>query len=86
MRAAIQAIILTAQKFNFTRLAIPAISTGIYGFDMEICARTMYQELKLYASAPHMPTCPSGIKSIRICLYDNASLVVFRRVLDTEFC
>ncbi len=52
-------------------ITIPAISTGIFGYPIERCARIMLKTIQNYSSGE------TSIREIRICLFDAAALDVF---------
>ena len=71
--------------FNSLRLAddeklhtitFPAISTGIFGYPIDRCARIMLETIKNYCAGE------TSIQEIRFCLFDAAAMDVFRQTAD----
>jgi O-acetyl-ADP-ribose deacetylase len=62
-----------ADRLELASIAFPAISTGIFGFPKERAARIFLETLQNYfATNPS-----SGLKLVRLTLYDRPSLTVF---------
>ncbi|MCY0859628.1 MAG: ADP-ribose-binding protein, partial [Sulfolobaceae archaeon] len=66
-----------AEELNLTSIALPAISTGIYGYPYEICARIMAKVLKDYK--------PKTLKRAIVCLYNQEAYDVFKKIFDETF-
>jgi O-acetyl-ADP-ribose deacetylase (regulator of RNase III) len=64
-----------ATKGNLQSIAFPAISTGIFGYPIERCAKIMLAETKKYLSANSLPS------EVTFCLYDDSALNVFQDAL-----
>jgi O-acetyl-ADP-ribose deacetylase len=62
-----------ADRLELASIAFPAISTGIFGFPKERAARIFLETLQDYFAAK--PS--SGLKLVRLTLYDRPSLTVF---------
>ena len=62
-----------ADELKLSSLAMPAISTGIYGFPRERAAKIILQAIREYFSS----SSSSGIKQVRIVLFDQASADAF---------
>ncbi len=62
-----------ADELGVSSLAMPAISTGIFGFPRPRAAKIMLRSIQDYFSA----TVPSSIKQIRIILFDAANIEAF---------
>jgi len=57
-------------------VALPAISTGIFGFPMEKAAEIMLFEVVEYLEGE------TGLQKVVFCLYDEAALRVFAEAID----
>ncbi|HEU24095.1 MAG: Appr-1-p processing protein [Mesoaciditoga sp.] len=66
-----------ADELNLKSITFPAISSGIYGFPKDRCARIFYEVVKRYFSRK------SSIELVRMCLYSKEELEVFERVFDS---
>lgn len=73
LSSAIRGSLQLAERLGLASIAFPAISTGIFGYPIERAARVFLVTLQDYFSAN--PT--SGLKLVRITLYDRPSLTVF---------
>ncbi|MFP3202094.1 MAG: ADP-ribose-binding protein [Sulfolobus sp.] len=76
LELAIKNSLLKADELGLESIAIPAISTGIYGYPYEICAKVMARVLKNYA--------PKTLKKVRVVLYIQDAYDVFKNVFDNE--
>lgn len=65
-----------AEENNIVSLTFPAISTGVFGFPRDACARIMLQTVHRYLSGP------TGIKKVVFALYDSYSLEAFKKELE----
>jgi O-acetyl-ADP-ribose deacetylase (regulator of RNase III) len=66
----------TADKLGLKSLAMPAISTGAYGFPLEICARIMKKELEEFSKRK------KSLEKIIVCLYGKEAYQKFKRVFE----
>lgn len=57
-------------------LSFPAISTGIFGYPLDRCAKIMLSAVNQYCTGK------TTIEEIRFCLFDDASLKVFINSAD----
>ena len=76
LELAIKNSLLKADELGLESIAIPAISTGIYGYPYEICVKVMARVLKNYA--------PKTLKKVRVVLYTQDAYDVFKNVFDNE--
>jgi O-acetyl-ADP-ribose deacetylase len=70
-----------ADELKCKSVAFPAISTGIFGFPKDRAAGIIFESIKNYFGANGN----SGIGLVRLVLFDDASVQVFRDVWDTVF-
>jgi O-acetyl-ADP-ribose deacetylase (regulator of RNase III) len=74
LRSAVQNSLKLAERQNFQTISLPAISSGIFGFPKDRCAKII-----LSAVQKHLKQHPSGsLCEVRVCLFDEATLQVFR--------
>jgi O-acetyl-ADP-ribose deacetylase (regulator of RNase III) len=59
-------------------VAFPAISTGIFGYPVERCARTMLATAISYLQGN------TGLEKVVFCLFGRASLGVFAKELESQ--
>lgn len=69
LAAAVRGALGLAERLGLTSIAMPAISTGIFGFPKERAALLILKTVREYLD--HHPT--SGLAQIRIILYDLAT-------------
>ncbi len=74
LRAAVIGALTVAEEHNLTSLALPAISTGIFGFPKDRGARVIMQAILDYFG--QQPA--SHLREVRITLIDALTVSVFR--------
>lgn len=62
-----------ADRENLKSIAFPAISTGIFGFPKDRCAKIMLSTTIGYLEGP------TKLEMVIYCLYDNETLVIFEK-------
>ena len=67
-----------ADSKGLKSIAFPAISTGIFGFPTERCAKIMLDVTVSYVSGD---TC---LRQVVFCLFDRATVAVFKKQLATS--
>ena len=63
-------------KHSLKSIAFPAISTGIFGYPIEKCAKIMIDTTKQYLYSN------TQIEKVIFCLYTNSDFAVFERELN----
>jgi len=77
LAAAVEGSLALADHLQLKSLAIPAISTGIFGFPKERAARVMLTAMRQYFEQN-----PAGeLRQVRLVLYDQETLDAFRKAL-----
>ncbi len=66
-----------AEKHNLSSIAFPAISTGIFGYPMDRCAKVMLSTVLAYVKKS------TGLKHVLFCLYDASALKIFENTFQT---
>lgn len=61
----------TAQDNGIHTISLPAISTGIFGYPIERCARIMLRTVQSFCQKD------TSLVEVRFCLFDEAALRVF---------
>jgi putative ATPase len=79
LRAAIHGVLRIAAEHRFESVAIPAISTGIFGFPKERAARIILAAIEDWA-----PDESAGLKEIRITVLDEPTVAVFREIFEAR--
>jgi len=81
LQAAVTGTLELADRLSLASLAVPAISTGIYGFPKPRAARIMLAALQSYFSRQS----GSKLRQVRIVLFDQLTLDAFSSVWDDIF-
>lgn len=71
---AVRSVLEIVDKNDLTSVSIPAISTGIYGFPVQLCCQLMGKTIRRYID--DKPTSMKG-KKIIICNFDDPTTEVF---------
>ena len=61
-------------------IAFPAISTGIFGYPIDRCAKILISTTKEYIAAE------TQVKEVIFCLFSNSDYKVFNKELDWNIC
>lgn len=73
LASAITGTLRLADELNLTSIAMPAISTGIFGFPKDRAAGIIFKSINTYFGARG----DSSVKLVRIVLFDDSSVKVF---------
>jgi O-acetyl-ADP-ribose deacetylase len=68
-----------AAELEAASVALPSLSTGIFGFPVDRAARLLLRE-----GIAHLEADPSG-RRVVFCLFDRATFEAYRRALDEAF-
>jgi O-acetyl-ADP-ribose deacetylase (regulator of RNase III) len=79
LRNATLSVLRLADEEAIHSLAFPAISTGIFGYPIDRCAKIMLQAVKDYCEGK------THIQEIRFCLFDDPAIQVFSSTAGTLF-
>lgn len=75
LATAVRAVLRVAQERGLSSIALPAISTGIFGFPKERAAEVIFRALR-----DHFDENPgSGLKLVRVVLFDRPTVEAFLR-------
>jgi len=66
-----------ADKNNLKSMAFPAISTGIFGFPKDRCAKIMLSTTIAYLEGP------TKLERVVYCLYDQETFEIFKNTLQS---
>jgi O-acetyl-ADP-ribose deacetylase (regulator of RNase III) len=78
LRGATLESLMLAEKYGIKSIAFPAISTGIFGYPIDRCARIMLNEVVSYLQGE------TTIEVVQFCLFDQDAFGVFERELKKE--
>jgi O-acetyl-ADP-ribose deacetylase (regulator of RNase III) len=79
LSAAVRSSLALADRHGLKSVAIPAISTGNFGFPVERCARILLTEVHRYLQGG------TKLSRVIVCLYDEATWKLFARELRRGF-
>ncbi|MFN7973600.1 MAG: macro domain-containing protein [Acidobacteriota bacterium] len=78
LESAVDAALSVAGGLGASSIAMPAISTGIYGYPKEDGARVIVGAIRGHFAAHE----PSPVRSVRITLIDAPSVAIFKGILE----
>lgn len=81
LAAAVSGSLKVADGLGLESISLPAISTGIFGFPKERAADIIVRAVQSYFDT----MTPSGIKIIRLVLYDASTVTAFQKVWHDYF-
>lgn len=81
LSAAVSGSLRRAEELDLSSIALPAISTGIFGFPKDRAARVIYQ-----AVHDHFSQNPdSGVKDVRMVVFDQPTTDVFQMIWEEVY-
>ena len=81
LASAILGALCRAEELELASIAIPAISTGFFGFPIDRAAHIFFSAIQTYFE--RMPDTP--VELVRLVLYDPAVVKIFLEVYDTFY-
>ncbi len=79
LSSAVRSSLALADRHGLKSVALPAISTGTFGFPMDRCARVTLTEIHRYLQGG------TKLERVLVCLYGQEAFNVFRRELRRGF-
>jgi len=79
LASAVRAALALADRRGLKSIALPAISTGIFGFPIERAARITLTEVQRFLQGG------TKLDRVVLCLYDEAAFAVFKKELRRGF-
>jgi O-acetyl-ADP-ribose deacetylase (regulator of RNase III) len=79
LASAVRSALALADRHSMKSIALPAISTGIFGFPIERAARIMLTEVQRFLQGG------TKLERVVLCLYDEEAFGVFKRELRRGF-
>lgn len=79
LASAVRSALALADRHSMKSIALPAISTGIFGFPIERAARIMLTEIQRFLQGG------TKLDRVVLCLYDDEAFGVFKRELRRGF-
>jgi O-acetyl-ADP-ribose deacetylase (regulator of RNase III) len=81
LAAAVSGSLRLAESLDLSSIALPAISTGIFGFPMERAARVILRAIQSYLDRNPR----SSLKQVRLVLYDPPAVDVFVKAFAEQW-
>jgi len=78
LASAINSALMKADELGLKSIALPAISTGAYGYPLDRCARTMARTIKRFAAGAR------SLEKVIVCLYGRRAYEVFEEIFKEE--
>ena len=78
LKNVVQSILKLAAKKEFKTISIPAISSGIFGFPKDRCAKILIGESKRFLK----DNPDTSIETVEFCIFDDETLGHFEREFD----
>jgi len=94
LRKAVRSSLLLASENGFKSVSMPAISSGIFGFPKDRCAKILVEESKTflqdsnddddddYGNSNNNNNTITTLDIIEFCIYDNETLNWFKNQFD----
>ncbi len=79
LASAVRSSLAVADRHGLSSIALPAISTGAFGFPLNRCARILLTEVNRYLQGG------SKMERVVVCLFDDEAFQTFRRELRRGF-
>ena len=78
LRRAVQQTLLLASDHNLGSVSMPAISSGIFGFPKDRCAKILVSETLIFLQNKQ----ETSLQIIEFCIFDEETLAYFRQEFD----
>lgn len=78
LRQAVLNSLILADEYHLKSIAFPAISTGVFGYPIDRCAKIMLQTIVEYLSKP------TELEKVVICLLGQESYEIFKTELKKQ--
>jgi putative ATPase len=81
LASAARAALTEAERLGLDSVSIPAISSGIFGFPKDRCARILLDEVRAFLGSDP----PPHLRTVRLCNFDQQTVDVFAAAFDRAF-
>ena len=78
LRKAVRSSLILASEKGYVSISMPAISSGIFGFPKDRCARILINEVKRFLEDDYSNT-TSSIETVEFCIIDNGTVDYFQK-------
>ena len=76
LRKAVRSSLILASEKSYVSISMPAISSGIFGFPKDRCARILINEVKRFLEDDSNTT---SIETVEFCIIDNETVDYFEK-------
>jgi O-acetyl-ADP-ribose deacetylase (regulator of RNase III) len=83
LRSAMKNTLILAQANGFKSISIPAISSGIFGFPKDKCAKILVNESIRFITNSSSKPRASSLQTVEFCILDEETLQQFRMEFDS---
>jgi O-acetyl-ADP-ribose deacetylase len=83
LRSAMKNTLILAQANGFKSISIPAISSGIFGFPKDKCAKILVNESIRFITNSSSKPRASSLQTVEFCILDEETLEQFRMEFDS---
>ena len=77
LRKAVRNSLILASDKGYVSISMPAISSGIFGFPKDRCARILINEVKRFLEDDDSNT--TSIETVEFCIIDNETVDYFEK-------
>jgi len=85
LKSAVLSCLTLADEKNLKSIAFPAISTGVYKFPKDRCAKIMFDAIVEYIKNKKDNNKNKNLKEIYIVLYDENTFNIFKNIFKEKF-
>uniref|UniRef100_A0A4W6DZF5 Poly [ADP-ribose] polymerase n=1 Tax=Lates calcarifer TaxID=8187 RepID=A0A4W6DZF5_LATCA len=82
LKLAVKESLKQAEMVSCSSIALPAISSGVFGFPVELCAETIAQAVREYCDSPRGP---GSLTEIHLVDNNNNTVSVLAKAVNQEF-
>ncbi|XP_056232020.1 protein mono-ADP-ribosyltransferase PARP14-like [Seriola aureovittata] len=82
LKLAVKESLKQAEMVNCSTIALPAISSGVFGFPVDLCAETIAQAVREYCDSPRGP---GSLTQIHLVDNNNNTVGVLAKAINREF-
>jgi O-acetyl-ADP-ribose deacetylase (regulator of RNase III) len=78
LRKAVRSSLILASEKGYASISMPAISSGIFGFPKDRCARILINEVKRFLEDDDS-SYTTSIENVEFCIIDNDTVDYFQK-------
>ncbi|TNV80729.1 hypothetical protein FGO68_gene16797 [Halteria grandinella] len=86
MQRAFYQSLLKANQYYCQSVALPALSSGIFGYPKDLCAQALFKAIDKYAEDSHSDSSKKdSLQEIRIVIYDDETYIPFQHEFKMRY-